>query len=84
MPLVVSIGVHVGEPKSICFCCVLALSGAMALPMSSFPNVNSLLAEDDYSVPYLTASDFVKAGALSSLAVGVLITTLGYPLAALL
>jgi phosphate transporter len=82
MPLVASIGASLGEPLSVVFCCVLAVSAAMALPMSSFPNVNSLLAEDDYGATYLTPRDFVRAGLPASIAVGALIAVLGYPLAA--
>ena len=62
----------------------LAVSAAMALPMSSFPNVNSLLAEDDYGAPFLSASDFVRTGAPATAVVGGVVTALAYPLASLL
>lgn len=130
MPLVASIGAHAGAAKPIVFCSVLSISAAMALPMSSFPNVhlqnssaytvpsapstchclhvwvplpltvacdgwctalrrggvqvNSLLAEDDYGVPYLTPKDYMRAGVLASCAVILPIVTVGYPLATLL
>lgn len=83
MPLIASIGVQFGDAKGVVFCCVLAVSAAMALPMSSFPNVNSLLAEDDYGTPYLTPRDFVRSGVPSSIAVGLCIVALGYPLSVL-
>jgi len=84
MPLIATIGAHLHDPKAVVFCSVLSISGAMALPMSSFPNVNSLLAEDDYGATYLTPKDFVRAGVPSSIAVGLCIVTLGYPLCVLL
>ena len=62
MPLQLSIGATIGDARGVVFC-ALAVSSAMALPMSSFPNVNSLLAEDDYGVPFLSAREFVSAGA---------------------
>ena len=62
----------------------MALCNAMALPMSSFPNVNSLLAEDDYGTPYLVPKDFVKAGLPASMVVGGLVALLAFPLACLL
>ena len=48
MPLIAEIGVSAGNPALMVFTCALATSSAMALPMTSFPNVNSLLAEDDF------------------------------------
>ena len=84
MPLVASIGAHAGAAKPVVFCAVLSISAAMALPMSSFPNVNSLLAEDDYGVPYLSPRDYVRAGAIASCAILLIIVTVGYPLAPLL
>jgi phosphate transporter len=37
-------------------------SGSMSLPMSSFPNMNSLLTTDDFDVPYLKVADFLIHG----------------------
>ena len=80
MPLVASVGAASGEPARVVFCCALTCSAAMALPMSSFPNVNSLLAEDDYGRPYLVAADFVRVGLPASLLVSTLCATLAFVL----
>jgi len=80
MPLVCSIGLAAGQPAQIVFCCALTCSAAMALPMSSFPNVNSLLAEDDYGRPYLIPSDFVRVGLPTSLLVSALCATVAFAL----
>ena len=53
------------------------VSGAMALPFSSFPNVNSLLIVDDFHRKYLTTHDFVKTGVPMSLFTLLFIATLG-------
>ena len=50
----------------------------MALPFSSFPNVNSVLIVDDFQKPYLGVADFVRTG-LPVICV-FLIATLGYGL----
>jgi phosphate transporter len=50
----------------------------MALPFSSFPNVNSLLMVDDLQRPYLGVNDFVRSGLPLSLITVLLIATLGY------
>lgn len=60
--------------QNVCY----AVSGAMALPFSSFPNVNSLLIVDDFQQPYLNVSDFLKTGLLITLVVTLLIATLGF------
>lgn len=50
----------------------------MALPFSSFPNVNSLLIVDDFQRPYLSVSDFITTGVPLSILTVVLIATLGF------
>lgn len=51
-------------PELLVFLSALMCSAAMAFPISSFPNVNSLLAEDDTGHPYLRARDFLVPGTL--------------------
>lgn len=52
----------------------------MALPFSSFPNINSLLVLDDHGQPYLQVQDFLRVGIIFSIVTVVLIITLGYGL----
>ena len=52
----------------------------MALPFSSFPNINSLLVLDDHGQPYLEVKDFLRVGVAFSLVTMALIVTLGYGL----
>eukprot|EP00796_Vickermania_ingenoplastis_P004628 gene4629-3333_t len=54
-------------PQSLVMIASLMCSGAMAFPISSFPNVNSLLAEDAQGKPYLRAKDFLFCGTLITL-----------------
>eukprot|EP00658_Telonema_sp_P-2_P023874 TRINITY_DN19579_c0_g3_i3.p1 TRINITY_DN19579_c0_g3~~TRINITY_DN19579_c0_g3_i3.p1 ORF type:complete len:101 (+),score=18.55 TRINITY_DN19579_c0_g3_i3:135-437(+) len=54
-------------PELLVFLSTLMCSAAMAFPISSFPNVNSLLAEDDLGRPYLKAKDFLVTGLLVTL-----------------
>ena len=55
------------SPEGLVFLSVLMCSGAMAFPISSFPNVNSLLAEDATGHPYLKAKDFLSVGSIVTL-----------------
>lgn len=50
----------------------------MALPFSSFPNVNSVLIVDDFQRPYLGVSDFIQTGLPLSVICVFLIATFGY------
>lgn len=52
------------SPQSLVIIAALMCSGAMAFPISSFPNVNSLLAEDAHGKPYLRAKDFLLSGTI--------------------
>jgi phosphate transporter len=53
------------------------VSGAMGLPFSSFPNVNSLLIVDDFHRSYLSTNDFIKTGMPMSIFALILIATFG-------
>ena len=62
LPLALQVGIAVGHPKAIVMCCVIMCSGAMALPVSSFPNMNAISVTDPNGGPYLTTLDFIKCG----------------------
>ena len=48
--------------RSLLFSAVLMISGSNVLPISSFPNLNSLLAEDETGTPYLNMKNFMAPG----------------------
>ena len=77
MPAIARIGVSMHMPEVVVIGSAFAVSAAMALPFSSFPNVNSLLILDDFQRPYLKVPDFVKTGLPMSLITILLIATLG-------
>jgi phosphate transporter len=64
--------------------CMVSVSAAMALPFSSFPNVNSLLIVDDFRKSYLGVNDFIRTGLPMSILAIFLISTVGYTLITLL
>lgn len=72
------------SPATLVFLSVLMCSGAMAFPISSFPNVNSLLAEDEFGKPYLAARDFLGIGSVITLFLVVSLATWMLPLTSLL
>ena len=62
----------------------LVVSAAMALPFSSFPNVNSALVTDDVRVNYLHTKDFVKVGVPMSVLSVLLVILLSCPIIAMI
>ena len=78
LPIIVDLSIQIGHPHIPVICCALSISAAMALPFSSFPNINSLLVLDDHGQPYLRVVDFVRVGVgFSFITVG-LIVSFGY------
>ncbi|CAI5736352.1 unnamed protein product [Peronospora destructor] len=80
LPIIVQMAIQIGHPHIPVICCAMAISAAMALPFSSFPNINSLLVLDDHGQPYLKVKDFLRVGVTFSLVTMALIVTLGYGL----
>lgn len=88
LPIIVKIGfimppsegIFAITPQSMVMLCALMCSGAMAFPISSFPNVNSLLAEDATGKPYLRAKDFLFCGTMITLAFTLFLLTWMVPL----
>lgn len=73
LPMIAKIGFLMPEnqhswlsasPQSLVMLASLMCSGAMAFPISSFPNVNSLMTEDAHGKAYLRAKDFLFSGFL--------------------
>jgi len=78
MPIIARIGVSLQIPEVVVIGSAFAVSGAMALPFSSFPNVNSLLIVDDFQKPYLSVGDFVQTGLPMSIITVLLISSVGF------
>ena len=43
LPLIASVGVQCGHVNALCISCAVMTSGAMGLPVNSFPNANTYL-----------------------------------------
>eukprot|EP00931_Biecheleriopsis_adriatica_P073807 TRINITY_DN48021_c0_g1_i1.p1 TRINITY_DN48021_c0_g1~~TRINITY_DN48021_c0_g1_i1.p1 ORF type:complete len:727 (+),score=132.17 TRINITY_DN48021_c0_g1_i1:42-2222(+) len=78
MPLVVELGHDAGVGQLAVLLGAFACSTACALPMTSFPNVNSLMAVDDLGKPWLSVKHFLVAGIPTTLTLACLLVTLGY------
>ena len=78
LPVVAEIGAQLPDPmpRTLVMSAALMCSGAMGLPVSSFPNMNAISLEDPTGLPWLTVKDFLKVGVLASI-VAYLITISG-------
>eukprot|EP01034_Spumella_vulgaris_P023241 gene23241-29445_t len=77
LPIILAVGQTLGMAEIVVMCSAFAVSGAMGLPFSSFPNVNSLLIVDDFHRSYLSTPDFIKTGLPMSIFTLILIATFG-------
>jgi di/tricarboxylate transporter len=78
MPVIVEVSqVNPSLPSSaaLVFLSVIMCSGSMAFPITSFPNVNSLLTESAAGDPYLVARHFLLPGLCMSALVLAQLTT---------
>ncbi|KAI9346588.1 SPX domain-containing protein [Obelidium mucronatum] len=80
LPVVAEIGANMPDPQPRMLIMLIALvcSGAMGLPVSSFPNMNAISQQDSVGVPYISVVDFHKVGLISSVVAWAAIVTLGY------
>eukprot|EP00808_Paulinella_micropora_P012679 g34532.t1 len=77
-PVIASLGLRLGNLHPMLMTSSLMMSGTMSLPMSSFPNVNSLLVLDDHGKPYIHPIDLLKHGSVISVGVLIALCTVGY------
>lgn len=80
LPIISEIGIKLGIPEVTIMGSAFSISAAMALPFSSFPNVNSLFIVDDFQIPYLASKDFIITGGPMTIIAVFLTATLGYGL----
>ncbi|CAN8061333.1 unnamed protein product [Agarophyton chilense] len=78
LPLVFSIGVSLGHPKLMVLAGTFAASSAMALPISSFPNISAIQVEDETGKAYLSTRDILRIGTLMTILATVVLLTIGY------
>jgi len=80
-PIIVDIAASTGSVQIVVMLATLMMSGAMSLPMSSFPNANSLLVDDDFNRPFLHPMDYIKHGSAISVLIFAALCTIGYMMA---
>lgn len=86
LPVVAQIGLLLPDPRprTLVMASALMCSGGMALPVSSFPNMNAISLEDSSGEPWLYVSDFIIVGMVSSGLAWLTVVSLGYTVMTLL
>jgi len=78
LPVIVQIGIELNHPKLLVIGVAVMTSGAMGLPVSSFPNANSCSMVNDQGRAILKTMDYVRTGFPTTLMLLVLLSTFGY------
>jgi len=79
-PVMVAVGSAIHHTHSLVFTLVFMLNLTMSLPISTFPNINSWMVDDDFHRPFLHARDFVRHGVGVTLLMAGMMATVGYTL----
>jgi phosphate transporter len=78
-PIVAKVGNSLGHGPLFTVAAALMTSGAMALPVSSFPNANGAAAKDNQGNILLSIGDFTKTGFPVAIVMLGLLVTVGFP-----
>ncbi|KAJ3049309.1 low-affinity phosphate transporter, partial [Rhizophlyctis rosea] len=80
LPIVVQVAHSLPDPRprTMVMAAALMCSGAMGLPVSSFPNMNAISLEDPTGIPWLSVGDFLVAGIPSGFIAWGTIMSVGY------
>lgn len=78
LPVFAQVGLDQGHPRMFVISTAIMCSGAMGLPVSSFPNANSMATRAANNQPFLQNSDFVKTGFPMAFFLLVVMCTAGY------
>ncbi|KAK4535672.1 hypothetical protein CDCA_CDCA05G1697 [Cyanidium caldarium] len=77
-PILAELGTSLGHPRLLVMGGALACSGAMALPVSSFPNMAVVNTENELGLPYVDAREFMRSGLPLTVLAGGAIVSVGY------
>lgn len=80
LPLIYKIGETLGHPQILVLGGTFAASSAMALPVSSFPNISATQVSDEQGDPYLSAKEVLRVGSVMTVLCTIVLVTFGYVL----
>ncbi|KAI9202301.1 SPX domain-containing protein [Polychytrium aggregatum] len=82
LPVVAQVGATLPDPRArtLVMATTLMCSGAMGLPVSSFPNMNAISQEDPTGVKWLSVADFLSVGVPAGFIAYAAIIGIAYPI----
>lgn len=82
LPIIAQVGLGMGHPRALVVGATIMCSGAMGLPVSSFPNANAMAARrsTDGNESFLLTGDFSRTGFPMALFMLILMQSLGFAL----
>merc|ERR1712217_465032 len=82
LPIIAQVGLSMGHPRALVIGATLMCSGAMGLPVSSFPNANAMAARKtaDGKDSFLLTSDFSRTGFPMAFFMLILMQSVGFAL----
>jgi phosphate transporter len=78
LPVIMEVGVAMGHPRLLVMGGVLACSGAMALPVSSFPNMAALGVVSDLGDAFVSSADLLRVGVVTTTICTAVVLVCGY------
>lgn len=84
LPIIAQVGLSIDHPRALVVGATIMCSGAMGLPVSSFPNANAMASQNKCCEPFLQTTDFIRTGFPMALLMLVLMQTVGFVLFLLL
>jgi phosphate transporter len=78
LPVIMEVGASMGHARLLVMGGVLTCSGAMSLPISSFPNMAALQVMNAVGEPYLTSVELLRVGMPMTAVCAFVVLTFGY------
>eukprot|EP00928_Gymnodinium_smaydae_P072218 TRINITY_DN5561_c0_g2_i1.p1 TRINITY_DN5561_c0_g2~~TRINITY_DN5561_c0_g2_i1.p1 ORF type:complete len:600 (-),score=88.02 TRINITY_DN5561_c0_g2_i1:89-1888(-) len=84
LPIIAQVGLGMGHPRALVVGATIMCSGAMGLPVSSFPNANAMASQRKPGEPFLSNANFIMTGFPMAVFMLTLMQTVGFALFCLL
>lgn len=78
LPLIYHVGMELDHPQLLVLAGTFAASSAMALPISSFPNISATQLCDEKGEPYLTSGEVLRVGSVMTALATLVLLTFGF------
>lgn len=78
LPLIYQVGADLEHPQLLVLAGTFAASSAMALPISSFPNISATQLCNEKGEPYITSGEVLRVGSVMTVLATIVLLTFGF------